>query len=715
VRNYREIAARFERENPDIELLLQDLPWGDYWTKLKTQAAGRNAPDIIRMYTGEAAAWYERDVLADLRPFVERDGLRLSDYYDVAIQAVRWGDKVFGLPTDIAIRIFMYDKDLFDRAGVPYLDPRKPLTWDELVAVAKRLTAREGPRTTQYGLSLGYQPVEVFVSQAGGQVVDQIVNPRRVLVDTDAGREGLAFYQDLIHKHRVAALPSTQQDSGFGAPDFALLSGKVAIAHCGPWALSDYVAKKSLRFGLAPVPVGKQRSQVCTVNSCGVYRHSRHPEAAWKFVKFLATEPGQGLIAGLGVGVPTLKAVAESDLFLKGSLGVPDMAVFLDEVKHARTNIMVPRGEFDRERRRILEEQLALGTVSPAAAAAELQRAGNAALSPPVRRQSPAIRYGIPSVMLAALAGVVALLLVSHRRLMDVRPWEGAGRADHVSGYLFVLPWLVGFLLFMAGPIAASMLLSFSEWDIFSPPRWVGAENFARLCAGDPSFAKSLAVTILYVVFSLPIQLLGGLGAAMLLQASGRGASLGRAILYLPFLFSGVALSFVWLWMYNPDYGLINYFLRHLGVEGPNWLLDERSALPAMILMNLLWVGGNMIIFQAGLRNIPETLYEAAEVDGASGWSQFVHITIPMLTPTILFNLIMGTISSFQVFTQAYVMTKGGPNRATLFYVLHLYDKAFQDFEMGYACALAVILFAVIFAFTCLQLWSSRRWVYYEV
>ena len=732
IQNFQEIAAAFQERHPGVRVKLEGLPWGDYWTKLKTQAAGRRAPDIIRMFTGEAAGWYHRQVMLDLTSYIERDKLRLHEHFRVGVTACQWEGKLYSLPTDIAVRIYMYDKDIFDAAKVPYLDPKRPITWEELQGLASKLTRRRGDAVQVYGLSLGYKPIDAFVYQAGGQIVDRIVNPTRMLVNSAEAKRGLDFYRGLIHDLRVSVPPNVQQDSGFGAPDFALLSGKVAIAHNGPWALSSYKEKKGLRFGLAPIAMDKSRAQVCTVNSCGVYARSAHREEAWQFVRFLAGRQGQEMVARLGVGIPSLKEVARSDHFLKGPFAVENMDVFLDEVEHAVTNIMTPTGEFGRERDRILGDRLGLNNLPAAEAAGEMENVGNRLLTPVDRAISPFVRRKAPLLIcggfgLALLVAIVA----SHRR---AGRGQSTGKHENLTGYLFISPWIVGFVLFMAFPIVAAAALSFTDWDTLSPIRWVGAQNYVDIfkvdvkpsglwwsvSVHDEPFWQSLKVTFVYVLCSLPIQLVGGLVAAALLNMDFRGSRLFRTILYLPYLFSGVAISFIWLWLYSPDYGLINYFLTllHAPVEGvwpPQWLSSETWALPAIVLMNMIWIGGNMLIFQAGLRGIPRELYESADVDGAGSLSKFLHITIPMLTPAILFNLIMGTIGSFQVFTQAYVMTKGGPNRATLFYVLYLYNRAFQDFQMGYACALAMILFAIIFVFTYLQLRSARHWVHYEV
>ncbi|HHW05884.1 MAG TPA: sugar ABC transporter permease [Methanothermobacter sp.] len=286
-------------------------------------------------------------------------------------------------------------------------------------------------------------------------------------------------------------------------------------------------------------------------------------------------------------------------------------------------------------------------------------------------------------------------------------------RKEAREGYLYALPWFIGFTVFTAGPIIASFLLSFTNWDLIRPAEWIGFGNYNMLLE-DPLFWQSLKVTSIYALFSVPLGILGGLAIAVLMNQKIKGLSVFRTIYYLPAVVSGVAVSLLWSWIFNPDFGVLNYLLSLIGINGPGWIYDEKWALPSLIIMSLWGVGGGMVIYLAGLQGVPTELYEAAIIDGASSWRRFWSITIPMISPVIFFQLIMGIIGSFQIFTQAYIMTGGGPNNATLFYVLYLYRNAFQWFKMGYASALAWVLFIVILILTIIQFKLANRWVYYE-
>ncbi len=280
--------------------------------------------------------------------------------------------------------------------------------------------------------------------------------------------------------------------------------------------------------------------------------------------------------------------------------------------------------------------------------------------------------------------------------------------------YLIISPWLIGVLAFSLIPFLASFYLSFTSYDMANPAVWIGTGNYTRMLSEDPLFLKSLSVTAIWVFGGVPLRLAVALIFAVLLNQKVLGMGIFRTIYYLPSVVSGVAVALLWMWVLQPQFGILNFALRQVGLVAPPWLASPQWALPGFIVMSLWSTGSTMIIFLAGLQGIPSELYEAAEIDGAGKIRQFFGVTIPLITPVILFNLVMGIIHSFQVFTQAFVMTNGGPANATLFYVLYLYRVAFQYSQMGYASAMAWVLFLIILVLTLLVFRSSDRWVYYE-
>jgi multiple sugar transport system permease protein len=280
--------------------------------------------------------------------------------------------------------------------------------------------------------------------------------------------------------------------------------------------------------------------------------------------------------------------------------------------------------------------------------------------------------------------------------------------------YVCISPWLIGFILFYLGPIIASFYFSLTNWDLLTSPQFVGMENYVRLFTRDALALKSFKVTLVYTMVYVPLDLIFGLSLALLLNQKLRGIGVFRTVYYLPSVLSGVAYVVMWMWMFNPQHGLINTLLSYAGVQGPRWLLDPKWALSALIIMSLWGVGRSMIIFLAGLQDIPVVLYEVAEIDGATRWNKFWKVTLPLLTPSLLFNLIFGIILTFQTFTNAFVATNGGPLDSTLFYVLYLYRKAFEHLQMGYASAMAWVLFLIVLACTLLIFLTSGKWVFYR-
>ena len=285
---------------------------------------------------------------------------------------------------------------------------------------------------------------------------------------------------------------------------------------------------------------------------------------------------------------------------------------------------------------------------------------------------------------------------------------------EAVFGYLFILPWLAGFLALRLGPMVASLFLSFTEYDIISPPEFIGIANYIKMFTDDPSFWDSLRVTLTYAIFAIPVGMALSLAIALLLNQNVPGIALWRTIYYLPSVVSGVAVAMLWVWLFHSQFGLFNLALSLIGIDGPAWLSDPDWALTALVIMSFWTIGGGMVVNLAGLQGIPTELYEAASLDGANAWNRFWSVTLPMMSPVLFFNLIMGVIETFQYFTNAYVMTNGGPGRSTLFYNLYLFQNAFRFYKMGYASALAWVMLLLILALTLLIFKSSPYWVYYE-
>jgi multiple sugar transport system permease protein len=305
----------------------------------------------------------------------------------------------------------------------------------------------------------------------------------------------------------------------------------------------------------------------------------------------------------------------------------------------------------------------------------------------------------------------MATVLATSRRVRMTR-----ARRQAISGYLWISPWLIGFLGFSLGPTITAFALSLTKYDIITPAQFIGIDNYVYAVQTDPLFWRSLGRTLYYVGVSVPIGIIASLALALLLNMKKPGTATYRTFFFLPNLTPVVASALLWTWIYNPQYGPLNYLLGLLGIPRISWLGATEWAIPSLILMSL-WAGiggSRMVIFLAGLQSVPTELHEAAEVDGAGTWARFWFVTMPLISPTMFFNLVLALIGTLQVFEVSFLTTQGGPNYATWFYMLHLYQSAFRDFDMGYASALAAILFAITLALTVVQVQLSNRWVYYE-
>lgn len=287
---------------------------------------------------------------------------------------------------------------------------------------------------------------------------------------------------------------------------------------------------------------------------------------------------------------------------------------------------------------------------------------------------------------------------------------------DALAGYAFISPWIVGFLLLSAGPMVASLYLSLTDYSLIVAPDFVGAENYANALTEDPLFWQAVGNTLFYVGIGVPVGIAVSLLLAVLLDQGIRGTKIFRTLYFLPSVTPIVASVLVWRWIFQPEFGIVNFGLREAGLPTTGWLADLDWVKPTLIFIGVWGTAGGsrMLIFLAGLQNIPQEMYEAAAIDGASRWQRFMRVTLPLLSPAMFFNLILGLIDGFRVFTLAYVATEGGPANESLFYVIHLFNQAFRFLDLGYGSALAWLLFAVVLVLTLVQIRASRRWVYYE-
>ena len=716
----------------------------EYVQKLLLEQAAGLTPDVI--FCGDNyAAFASQGMLMDLKPWVRRDpSVNLAGYYPKLIRAFSSGDKstdkLYALPRDIApIGLVYYNKTLFDQAKLPY--PDGSWRWDyqphpergdkDFLNIAQKLTRRAASGgDAVYGYSAGDSSwtMDNFIYSSGASVVDDVFHPTKLLYDDPRVVNAIQLTQDLMGKYNVSPSAIELASSGVG-PHELFAQGKIAMYVSGIWEVPRFRTEISgFDWDIAPFPAGPTGQHGVQTGWSGyaIGASSKHKQESWDLVKYLAGPIGLSNLAKSGLAQPALARLANSPLWLDNERP-RNRKLTIQEVPYIHFQVLSPKWI---ELSAIITPKLQLvwnGTLTAAEAVRQFQPPAQAKLDalnhPPYH---PRLNWGLGVVgMISVTLLLVAWVWQGARK--DLRAGRKVGsREEARAGYLFISPWLIGAAIFLLGPMLVSLLLAFSSWDMIGPARWVGLGNFAEM-AGDDRFWKSLRATLIYTAFSVPLGVAGSLGLALLLNTKIRGQSVFRTLFYLPSVASVVAASLIWLRLFNPESGLLNQILgalhlnpalRALGLTDPskgyvNWLGSETTALGSLIVMSLWGIGGGMVIYLAGLQGIPQSYYEAASLDGASVWQRFRHVTLPLLTPTIFFTLIIGVIGSFQVFTQGFVMTQGGPNNATLFYVLYLYENAFQFLKMGYASALAWVLFLIILGFTALQMRASR-WVHYE-
>ena len=745
--DFKEIQAlqdtirAFEKEHPGIHVRGERVPAGDeYAQKLLIEQAAGLTPDVV-FCGGNFVEFAGRGMLMDLMPFVANDtSVHLSEYYPQLVDLFTRDKKLYALPRDIApVGLVYYNKKLLDAAHIPY--PDGSWSWDytphpergdkDFLTVAEKLTQRSNGQPAVFGYAAGpTYTMDNFVYSTGADYVDDLRNPTKLLYGDPRVVKAMRLTQELLYKYNVSPSTTDLQASGVSVHDL-FSQGRVALYTTGIWEVPRFREEIGDRFDwdIAAFPKGPtgQRGVRVGWSGYGMTVGTKHPNEAWLLLKYLAGTPGLSRLAKTGLAQPALARLADSSVWLDGNRP-KNRKLTIEEVPYVHFEVMNANWK---EITALVNPKLELvwnGTLTPEQAVqaflpqaqAKLDQINHPVVYPP-------LNWGGGFLALLLVVGGLALW-VGRGAQLDRKRWGIGVRSGEEArvGYLFISPWLIGAVVFLLGPILVSLLLAFSSWDIITPAHWVGMDNFQEM-AKDERFTASLRATAIYTLFSVPLGVAGSLGLALLLNAKMRGQAVFRTLYYLPAVASTVAASLIWLRLFNPESGLLNYLIGALHltplfsalhltdpVKGyVNWLGSEKTALGSLIIMSLWGIGGGMIIYLAGLQGIPQSYYEAAAVDGASVWQKFRHVTLPLLTPTIFFTLIMGVIGSFQVFTQGFVMTAGGPNNATLFYVLYLYQNAFQFLKLGYASAMAWVLFLIILVFTVLQMRLSG-WVHYE-
>ena len=730
------VARAYERSHPRVSVRQIHADYGNYGAKLKTMMAAGTPPDLFYLLPEDLAEFADAKLIRPVTPMLDRASPPwFGDFYPQLLDAFRYdgstvgGGPLYGLPKDFTTYGMHVNLDLFRRAGVPV--PRDGWTWDQFADAARKITALNdvpggNANGRVYGAYLnGWASVlRAIVWNHGGDFFatgpDGSTDFARTALESPPTREALGMVRRLRLDERTVYNPTGIATEG-GQEFF---TGNIGvIGPEGRWKTPRYRSITDFDWDFVPVPTvdGVPAKSLISTVAWGMSTDCAHPDDAYDLMLYLCGPEGAKMTGELGLAIPPLRSVAESDAFLqpgKKPLGTPAYLAALDSG-------VAPQYPRDREFGAILDEELSaslvLGTKTIDEAAADVRARWKRQQSRPLSTtEFPAVRW--TPIVLVGGAGLLATLglLAWKARRETLGPLD---RRTERAGFSFIAPWVLGFAALTLGPMVLSLVLSFTRWSAMGPlgsAEWVGGANYAELLGYDDTFVQSLKVTLYYVVLAVPLTQAAALGVALLMNREVPGIGIFRTIYFVPSVISGVALGVLWLALFNNDFGLINRLLGpplgYVGLSPPDWFGTDAAvaAIPAFVIMSLWGVGGGMVIYLAGLKGIPRSLYEAATIDGSGPVRKFWNVTLPMLSPLVFFNLVMGLIGSFQVFTQAFVMTGRGPANATLFYVLNLYYQAFEFHHMGYASAMAWVLFVLILLVTGVTFRASRRLVYYE-
>ncbi len=766
VKGNDELVRQFERENPGIRVKLLGMGAGAMNPqKLMTAIVGGSPPDIVRQDRFTINDWASRGAFRPLDDLIARDRHdpfcpREEEYYPAAWQEAKYQGKLYGIPTQADNRVLYWNQKVFRENAAELrsagLDPtRPPQTWSELLAYSKVLTEfnRDGTiRRAGFIPNYGNSWLYLYAFQNNASFLS--ADGTTCTLNSPEAAEALQFMKD-----GYAILDGYENSLKFmssfrGGQNDPFANGQVAMVINGDWniaQLARYAPKAEFGTSPAPVPDDRFHRRGRFANESDTYvtwsggfswvipRGAPHVEEAWKFIKFITSFEGRTTYTKAQAElersrgrrfIPQMEAHRPSNEWVLENYASGDSRyehawrTHLEMMPYAKMRPATFAGQvlWDEHVRAI--EQACREIASPTEALEDSERKVQRVLDEyNSLSQYPQVDIRIPVAVtfgacVLALGGWIAFLL---RRGRDrVSPQETR------AGYAFISPWVIGFLVFTLGPMAASMVFAFMQYDVLNPAHFIGGKNFVDVFSNDWNLVSKAFWNVGYLaIVGIPLGLATGLGIALLLNAAVKGIRFYRTAYYLPAICPAVASVFLWLWLLTPDSsrGLINSLWNStitawFNVPTPGWLSVEPWAKPALIAMGLWGAGGGMILWLAGLKGIPQTLYEAAEIDGASGWQQFFSITLPQLSPLIFFNSVMAFIGVLQTFDAVYLATGGltmGPNDSLATPVYLLFNNGFAYFRMGYASALAWVIFVIVVVVTLIQFKLAPRWVHYEV
>lgn len=758
------LVREFERRNPDLRVRTMSMGAGEMSPqKLMTSIVGRVPPDVIFQDRFTLSDWASRGAFLPLDGYLAKesgpDAVRAEDYYPAAWSEAAYDGKVYGIPYGADDRILYYNRAIFRAKArelrAAGLDPeRPPRSWSELLAYSKALTEFDSNgeiKLAGFIPNWGNSWLYLYAFQMEADFMS--ADGRTCTLYSPAAEEALQF---MVDGYKILGGYNAAQkfQSGFqGQENDAFYIGKVAMKIDGDWVLNPMGRyAPNLDFGVAPPPspdarlAGKGRfagksPYVTWVGgfSYAIPRGAKNPDGGWRFIRFATSMEGRSIEHRAQRDFERLRGreyVPRNQAHIRSNLAL------LEEFKPANPNLAagqrmhVEMAQFSRIRPATVVAQVlwdehvkaieraCRGEASPKEALLAGQAVVQRELDEHFRyfsRPKTDFRGAVAACVALFLGGLAAFWLYLRRQRLG-----RLGRNEALWGYLLVSPWLIGFLVFLLGPMVASMVFSFTQYNVLTEPRWMGLENYHSLLTTERDNVLKAFGNVFYLAgIGVPLGIVTGLTIALLLNREIFGVRAYRTVFYMPSIVPAVATAVLWGWILisDPNKGLVNSVWARtlqpwLGAGLPGWLSVAEWAKPAIITMGLWGAGGGMILWLAGLKGVPRSLYEAADIDGASPWRSFWSVTLPSISPLVFFNVVTGFIGAIQEFDRVYVLKGGGgtigPSDSLLTPVAHLFVSGFSYFKMGFASALAWLVFAVVLLLTAVQFWMSKTWVHYE-
>lgn len=688
----RSLLDKFQKENPDIEVKLQQLSWDYGFDKIVLSVAANNSPDVCELGTDWVPKFSSSGVLLDLTD----EMADIKDKYFLW-EAVTYKDRLYGAPWLAGTRVLFYNRELFFKAG---LNPDKaPETWEELLSAAKKIKEL-GPDIYGFGIFAAepYAPWQQFLPFAwanGGDVLTPDMS--KCVLNSPEVVEAMQYYKSLKQYSLVERQPQV---------NMMFAKGQIGMQMSGFWNFTLIPRQNpGLNFGVAILPKPSATKGYSAAFAGGevfvIIKNSKHPKEAIKLVKFLMREENALEIVKVQHNiVPTYKASINNPYYQTH----PNERIFFQQMLTAVAPPAHPNWVSIQEEVTNAIERVIVGNIQPQKALDE----STARIEKILKEQTGNERFSdkFVTVVILAVMFLGSVLFFIRKKMKGVKPAYRFSLVKDRSTLLFLCPWLITFLIFGIYPLIYSVVISFSKYNLLnSHMSFTGFSNFVEVLM-DPIFRKSVLQTFYFAAGTIPITMLIALFAAVLINQKVPLKQFYQAGFFLPVATSVIVIATIFTYLYAPE-GLFNFVLDklHITHPDPTWLMNTKWALPAIMFMNV-WAsfGYYAVLFLAGLQTIPESLYEAASIDGANDWQKFMKVTLPQLRPIILFAVVINTINTLQVFPEIFAMTQGGPLGSTTTIVYYLYDIGFHKFQMGNAAAVGYLLFFMILGFSLLQM-----------